>query len=329
MAKLRLTLACGDYDRTRALITGEIEPEGIDLNVVSPHPPGQMFWRMMRHAEFDASELSLSNFLIAVSRDDRRFVGLPIFTYRAFRHSMIWVNEDVIREPQDLVGKRVGIPEYAVTALLFLRGVLQDDYGVAPESIYWFRGRAERVELNLPKELSIEDVPQTASLDGMLEEGQLDAMASFSTPRAVKVGTPRVGRLFPNVRDVEGGYYRRTGIYPIMHLIVVRRDIYEENRWIAPSLMKAFEAAKQRCYDMAHSDSFAVSTSLTPWLRSHAEEAQQVFGGDLYPYGVEQNLPTLEAALRYSYEQHLSERRMEVDGSELFAPEALDMFGGH
>jgi 4,5-dihydroxyphthalate decarboxylase len=325
MAKLRLNLACSEYDRTRALTDGTVVPEGIELNFIQSPNPAETFWRMLRHAEFDASELSLSNYMMGLARGDTRFIGIPVFTYRLFRHSMLWVNDDSgIREPKDLIGKRVGIPEYAVTAMLFARGMLQHEYGILPKDIHWFRSRTERVALSLPSDVRIEQMPPDQTLDGMLERGELDAIAAFSTPRAARSESARVRRLFPNAREVEADYYRRTRIFPIMHMIVLRRDIYERNQWAAQSLVKAFQAAKELCYEGADRDVMAASSSLTPWLRHHWEETQQVFGGDIYPYGVKENLPTLEAATLYSYEQHLSARRLTVE--ELFAPETLDAF---
>jgi 4,5-dihydroxyphthalate decarboxylase len=325
MTKLRLNLACGAYDRTRALADGTVVPDGIDLNFIVSRDPAETFWRMLRHTEFDASELSLSNYMMGLVRGDTRFIGIPVFPYRLFRHSMLWVNNDAgIHEPKDLSGKRVGIPEYAVTAMVFLRGMLQHEYGILPGDIHWFRSRTERVALNLPSGVRIEQMLPHQTLDELLEQGELDGVASFSTPRAAKNESARVRRLFSNAREVEADYYRRTRIFPIMHVIVLRRDIYERNQWAAQSLAQAFQASKEYCYAGANRDAVAAASSLDPWLRYHWEETQQVFGDDAYPYGVRDNLPTLEAATLYSHEQHLSERRLTVE--ELFAPETLDAF---
>jgi 4,5-dihydroxyphthalate decarboxylase len=322
LTKLRIALACGAYDRTQALADGLVDVEGIDLNYIPLHPV-PTFQRMLQHSEFDASEMSLSNFLMLLSRGDDRFVGIPAFTYRQFRHSLIWLNpKSGIREPKDLAGKRIGIPDYSVTALLFLRGLLQHEYGVRAESINWVRVWPERVKLDLPPEIRIEDAPGE-SLERLLDQNVVDAVASFQVPRPVTPGAPQPLRLFPNTMQVEADYYRKTGIFPIMHLIVVKRELYEKDRWIAASLMKAFQASKRKCYEMLDEDSFAAATSVTPWLRAHAEAAQEVFHGDLYPYGVKPNLPTLEAATTYSFEQHLSKRKIAVGDGELFAPETL------
>jgi 4,5-dihydroxyphthalate decarboxylase len=224
---------------------------------------------------------------------------------------MIWVNTDSgIRQPKDLIGKRVGIPEYATTALLFVRGMLQDEYGVRPEQIEWFRGREERVELDLPSNVVVNDAGSDRALETMLEEGNLDANIS------------PVARLFPNVREAEADYYRRTRIFPIMHLIVIKREIYERHPWAAMSLVRAFQAAKERCYQRAKQ--YSVLYSITPWMRLEIEESEKIFGKDPYPYGVYPNLQTLEAATRFSYEQALSKRKVEID--ELFSKETIDEF---
>jgi 4,5-dihydroxyphthalate decarboxylase len=323
MANLQLSFACSDYDRTRALANGAVVPEGIDLQLIRSPEPAEIFRRMLHDAEFDVSEMSLSNYIMGLARGDTRFVGLPVFPYRAFRHSMLWVNDrSGIREPGDLRGKRVGIPDYAVTALLYARGMLQHEYGVLPSDVHWFRGRTERVALDLPSDVRIEQLPPDASLEELLERGELDAIASFTTPRAAGNRSGPVRRLFSSAREVEADYYRRTRIFPIMHLIVLRRDIYERAPWVARSLLNAFQAAKEWCYQDLERDVMADSVVLTPWLRHHWEEARAVFGGEIYPNGVAENLPTLEAAMRFSYEQHLSARQLSVE--ELFAAETLD-----
>ncbi|MBI4494460.1 MAG: ABC transporter substrate-binding protein [Chloroflexi bacterium] len=325
MGKLAITLACGDYDRTHALADGSVEPEGVDLNYLPVSPPGEIFWRMLRHEEFDASELSLSNYTMGLARGDTRFVALPVFPYRTFRHSSIWINTEAgIREPRDLIGKRVGCPEYAMTALLFIRGLLQHEYDVPPEAMRWFRARTERVELNLPPGVHIQDLDGGQSLDSRLERGELDAATSASMLPGFLKGSPRIQRLFPNAREVEAEYYRRTRIFPIMHIVAIRRAVYERNRWLARSLAKAFQAAKERADESARRH--ISGTCSLPWAALEYEHSQQVFGGDPYPYGVEPNLPTLEAATLYSYEQGLSPRRVAVE--ELFVPEAVDVFGG-
>jgi 4,5-dihydroxyphthalate decarboxylase len=274
---------------------------------------------MLQFEEFDASEMSLSNYIMGLARDDRRFVGIPVFPYRAFRHAMIWVNASSgIREPRDLSGKRVGIPEYATTALLFVRGMLQHEYGVTPQEISWFRGRKERVALDLPSSVVLHDVGSDQALEVMLQEGKLDAVAMFKPPRVD--GIAKVTRLFSDVRQVEADYFCRTGIFPIMHLIVIKRKIYEEHPWVAMSLVRAFQAAKEHCFQSARQ--YSVLYSITPWMRLEMEESEKIIGKDPYPYGVPANVPTLQAATEFSYEQRLSKRQVEID--QLFARETID-----
>jgi 4,5-dihydroxyphthalate decarboxylase len=319
-----VTLACGDYDRTRALTTGEVEPVGVKVEHVRVHEPGQLFRRLLDGDPIDVSELSMANYLAMVSRDDFRFLAIPVFTYRAFRHSMLWVRRDAgIDSPQGLAGRRVGIPEYGLTALLYLRGMLSDDHGVRPKDIAWVRVRAERLDLSVPSDVTIEDAPSGTTLDQLIAGGNVDAVASFTRPEHEGRPNGDVRRLFDDVIAVEGDYYRRTGVFPIMHLVVIRRDLATRHPWLAASLLDAFERAKAHCYEMANHDYFAVSTSLTPWLRIHAEQAAEIIGGDLYPYGVQANLPTLEAAARYADEQHITSRRVDLDDARVFDREAM------
>ncbi|MBM2809849.1 MAG: 4,5-dihydroxyphthalate decarboxylase [Chloroflexi bacterium] len=319
--KLSLTLACGDYDRTHALLDRSIEPEGIDLNYLPINPPGEIFWRMLRHAEFDASELSLSAYILGIARGDTRFVGIPVFPLRIFRHSFIWVNPDAgIQEPGDLKGKRFAIPEYHMTAMLFIRGMLQDDFGVRARDVTWFRNRVERVSIDLPPEIRVEDIGPNRKLNDMIERGEIDAVGGTRPPTGLSDAL-KMQRLFLNPREEEIAFYRRTHIFPIMHIVAIRREIYERHPWVAESLAKAFRDAKERAYERMKEVSGLVSL---PWLDQDIEDERRVFGGDPYPYGVEPNRPTLEAATRYSYEQGLSKRIVPIE--ELFAAESLDRY---
>lgn len=315
-----ITLACQDYGHTRALVDGAVPVEGFELKVVTISPPSQIFLRMLNKEEFDASEMSLSNYMIALGHEDRRFVAVPVFPSRVFRHSYIWVNTNAgIREPKDLVGKRVGIADYSMTALLFVRGMLKHEYHVLSEDIHWFRRRSEHVPIQAPANLRIDNIEKGQTLDALLEEGKLDAVAVTSPPRSFKSGSSLVRRLFPDVKRTESEYYLRTKIFPIMHLVVIRRELYEKSPFIATALTNAFQQAKQQAYDRLDRDLLPV-----PWMNLDLEYAQQVMGKDLYPYGVKQNIPTLEAATLYSYEQGLTPRQLAV--GELFAPETLDLF---
>jgi len=322
MSGSKITLACQNYDHTRALVDGTVPVEGFDLRVMTLSPPSQIFLRMLNKEEFDASEMSLSNYMIALAHGDRRFVAIPVFPSRVFRHSYIWINANAaIREPRDLIGKRVGIADYSMTALLFVRGMLKHQYGVLPEDIHWFRRRSEHVSIKAPATLRIDDIEKGQTLDDLLEEGKLDGVAVTSPPRAFKNRSNLVRRLFPDPRKVEADYYRQTKIYPIMHLMVVRRAVYEKNPDTVTALVTAFEKSKQQAYERLEERLLPM-----PWVNLDLEYAQQVIGDDLYPYGVQRNQPTLEAATLYSYEQGLTDRKFEV--SELFTPETLDLLSG-
>jgi 4,5-dihydroxyphthalate decarboxylase len=320
MAKLALTLACQDYDHTRALADGTIGVQGVDLKVVNISPPSQIFLRMLNQEEFDISEMSLSNYMIALSHDDRRFIALPVFPSRVFRHSYVWINtQSGIDKPQDLKAKRVGIADYAMTALLFTRGFLTHQYGVRPQDIHWFRRRREHVSIAAPAGIRIDNIGQGETLDDLLEQGQLDAVALTQPPRGFVQGAANIRRLFIDARAIEAEYYRQTKIFPIMHTVVMRRAVYEKQPALAPALAQAFYAAKEKSYERLEENAFAL-----PWLNLDLEFARAVMGRDIYAYGVKASLPTLEAATLYAYEQGLTRRELEVN--ELFAPETLDLF---
>jgi len=321
MAEPTITLAFQDYDHTRALVDGAVRVEGFALKVITLSPPSQIFLRMLNEEEFDVSEMSLSNYMIALGHGDNRFVAIPVFPSRVFRHSYIWVNAKAgIREPRHLIGKRVGIADYSMTALLFIRGMLKHEYNVLPEDIHWFRRRSEHVSIKTPATLRIDSIEKGQTLDGLLEEGKLDAVAVTSPPQGFTSGSPLVRRLFPDARQVEAEYYRRTKIFPIMHLVLLRRALYEKNPLIVTALANAFQMAKLKAHDR-----LMEGLTPTPWMNLDLEYAQQVMGAEIYPYGVKANLPTLEAATLYSYEQGLTAQKFEV--CELFAPETLDLFG--
>ena len=321
MSGSTITLACQDYDHIQALRDSALAVEGFELKLICISPPSQIFLRMLHDEEFDASEMSLSNYIIALGRGDKRFVAIPVFPSRAFRHSYIWINVNSgIREPGDLIEKRVGIADYSMTALLFIRGMLQHQYGVSPQDIHWFRRRSEHLSIKTPPNVRIDSIEKDQTLDSLLESGGLDAVAVTQPPRGFKNGSSLIQRLFPNARDVEAAYYHQTKIFPIMHLVVIRRAVYERHLQLAIALANAFEKAKQRAYERFREGLYPL-----PWLNLDLEHARVVMGEDIYSYGVKRNLPTLEAATLYSYEQGFTDRRLEV--GELFAPETLDLFG--
>ncbi|MBM3488295.1 MAG: ABC transporter substrate-binding protein [Alphaproteobacteria bacterium] len=316
MTRLRLTLACGPYDRTQALIDGTIRPEGIDLVYVALQP-AEIFWRQLQYDEFDACEMSLSNYTMLASGDDPPYVAIPVFPSRVFRHGYFFVNtEKGIRSPADLVGKRGGVPEYSMTAAVYMRGLLQHEYGVRPDQISWLQGRADRIKLALPAGVRLEQAPPGTELGDLLEQGELDFLITANNPLSFRRGSPKVARLFPDYVEREKAYYRKTRIYPIMHTVVIKRAILERDPWVALSLYKAFVAAKERAFAMLmEAGSPKVSSA---WLQPLLEEERRIFGPDWYAYGIEANRPTLEALLQYADEHGLTRRRLTPEA--LFAP---------
>ncbi|WP_293902241.1 ABC transporter substrate-binding protein [Phenylobacterium sp.] len=328
MSKLRLTLACWDYDRTRALADGRVTPEGIDLNLIPLHVE-ETFFRMLRNREFDAAEMSLSSYSVSLMRDDPAFIAIPVFPSRFFRHSCIFVSaKSGIREPKDLIGKRFGVPEYQMTAPVWIRGILSDEYGVDPASVTYMTGgeeepgREEKLKLNLPERFKVVPIGPGQTLSQMLADGEIDALHTARTPSTFYSRPDDVKRLFPDFVPVEKAYFRRTGIFPIMHVIAIRRSLYEANRWIAQSLLKAFQAAQQVTYDNLAVTS--AMTSMLPWQLAAVEEARAELGDDWWPYGFAKNRATLDTFLRYHHEQGLSSRRLQPE--ELFAPETFEAF---
>jgi 4,5-dihydroxyphthalate decarboxylase len=319
MANLRLTLACGPYDRTQALRDGTIRPEGIDLNYVTLQP-AEIFWRMLQYREFDASELSLSNYTTLVSGGSAPFVAIPAFPSRVFRHGYFFINtEKGIRGPADLRGKRGGVPEYSMTAAVYMRGLLQHEYGVKPPDVEWVQGRADRLGHALPKDIRLTQAPAGTELGDLLERGEIDFLMTANNPLSFRRGSPKVARLFPDYGAVEKDYYRRTKIYPIMHTIAIRRDVYDRDPWVALSLYKALCRAKDYSYHLLE-ETGSPKASLA-WLQPLLEEEQEIIGRDWFPYGIEQNRPSLEALLQYAHEQGLTGRRVAIE--ELFAPSTM------
>ena len=328
MSKLRLTLACWDYDRTRALADGRVAPEGIDLNLVPLHVE-ETFFRMLRNREFDAAEMSLSSYSVSLMREDPAFIAIPVFPSRFFRHSCIFISaKSGIREPKDLIGKRVGVPEYQMTAPVWIRGILSDEYGVEASSVRYFTGgeeepgRDEKLKLDLPPKFSVTPIGPGQTLSAMLADGEIDALQTARTPSTFYSRPDDVKRLFPDFVPVEIDYFRRTGLFPIMHVIAIRRDVYEANRWIAQSLFKAFVAAQAIAYDNLKVTS--AMTSMLPWQVAAVEQAVAELGADWWPYGFAKNRAVLDTFLRYHNEQGLSRRRLQPE--ELFAPETFEAF---
>jgi 4,5-dihydroxyphthalate decarboxylase len=318
---LPLAIACGNYDRTRPLFDGRVLIEGCDPTFL-PQPPEEIFFRAFVHEEFDVSELSLSSYTMRRSKGDCPYLGIPVFISRTFRHSAVYVRTDRdIDRPEDLRGRLVGIPEYQQTAAVWVRGLLQDDYGVAPRDLRWVSGgmempgRVEKVQFTLPAGVSLDVAPDGKTLSGMLEAGELDALIAPRAPSCFTRGVPQVGRLFANFGADEEEYYRRTGIFPIMHIVGIKTALAARHPWLPATIYKAFSAAKDIAV-AALSDPNALSVSL-PSLTWNAEQAKALMGQDFWSYGLDGNAETLEVFLRYHFEQGLSPRRLTP--SELFA----------
>jgi 4,5-dihydroxyphthalate decarboxylase len=323
-----LTVACWDYDRTRALADGRVRPDGIDLTCLEL-PVEETFFRMLRHREFDVAEMSLSSYVVSCFAPDPPFIALPIFPSRYFRHSCIYLHAGSgIREPRDLIGRRVGTPEYQMTAPVWIRGLLSDEYGVPVDGVTYVCGgleepnRPEKLALTLPASIRLERIGPDRTLAAMLAAGEIDALHTAREPSSFRVGDGRVTRLFADFAAVERDYYRRTRIFPIMHTVVLRRDVYARHPWIAQSLCKAFAAAQALAYaDLAQTAALKV---MLPWLPAHLEETRREMGPDFWAYGLPANRDTLATFLRYSHEQGLSPRRLTPE--QLFAPETLESF---
>ena len=326
MSKLRLTLACWNYDRVRALADGRVEPEGIDLNFLDL-PVEETFFRMLRNREFDVAELSLSSYTVSLFRETKPFVSIPVYPSRSFRHSGIFVSANSgIREPRDVIGKRSASPEFQLTAPVWSRGILQDEYGVAIDACeHWTGGqeqpgRDEKQKLDLP--FSLHPIGPDKTLSQMIATGEIDVLHSPRMPSTLHTRPDRVKRLFENYVDVEREYYRRTRIFPIMHVIAIRREVYEANRWIAMSLYKAFVEAQRICYRELYET--AALRNMLPWMIAEIEWLKREMGDDWWPYGYAQNRHVLDTFLRYHFEQGLSKRRVQPE--ELFVPETMEAF---
>jgi 4,5-dihydroxyphthalate decarboxylase len=327
MSKLKLTFGCWNYDRTRAVMDDTVRPDGIELNSLTM-PVEETFFRMLRHREFDVAEMSLSSYVVSLFKDPKPFVAIPVFPSRFFRHSSIYVSaQSGIRQPEDLIGKRVGNPEYQMTAPVWIRGILSDHYGVPVDGVTYVTGgeeepgRPEKLKLDLPANIVVERIGEHQTLAQMLADGEIDALYTARKPSSFN-GDGRVRRLFEDFVTVEREYYRSTGLFPIMHTVAIRRELYDQNRWVAQSLFKAFIEAQRLTYqDLGET---AALKAMLPWLHAHVEEARREMGEDFWPYGFDKNRRTLETFLRYHHEQGLSKRRLEPE--ELFAPETLEAF---
>lgn len=322
--KIHLSMALGAYEHVRDVTDGTVPIQGVELTTLQL-PPEQIFYRFIRHQEWDVSEISFAKAISFASQNDPRFVLLPVFPSRVFRHSSIYVRRELgLTRPEDLAGLRIGVPEWAQTAAVYTRGMLVHEHGLDLRSVQWFQagvneaGRAEKTALKLPEGLSCTAVPQS-SLSAMLVEGKLDAVLSARPPRAFLEQPDRVTRLFVDSHAAEAAYFKKTGIFPIMHVLAIRREKYEQHRWLAKNLFDAFDAAKNRSLQRALD--VTASHFVLPWVSNRAREAQAMLGNDFWPYGVAPNRVTLDAFCQYAYEQGVAHRL--IRSEELFAPETL------
>ncbi len=316
MSKLRLSLACGAYDLVRPLIEGVVVPPGMDLNVLTMASP-ERHGRMLRHEEFDVCELSLVAYLVA--RDQgRSFTAIPVFPHRRFRHSYMVKRADCgIEKAADLNGKRVGLDTLQNSAGLWMRGILQDHYGVDLKSIEWWCQEEEDIPFEPAKWMRVKRVPKGKNIDQMLLAGELEGALYPETLPSIRNSSPKAGLLFPNHKEAEIDYYKKSGIFPIMHTVVIKNKILEEEPWVAVSLLQAFQQAKKSCYrSMKDPRNFALV-----WVKELMLEQESIFGLDPWPYNLEDNRTALEAVVRYEYDQGMIKKKTKIE--DLFFPASL------
>ena len=328
MARVPLTIACWDYDRTRALMDGRVGVEGCDVTYL-PLSPEEVFFRAFRHHEFDVTELSFSTYMMTRARGTCPYLAIPVFVSRAFRHSAIYIRTDRgIARPEDLKGRKVGVPEYQVTAALWVRGMLKDEYGVDPADIDWYSGgveepgRHEKADLKLPPGVRLTPISAGHTLGAMLAAGEIDALVAPRAPSCFSRRAPHIGRLFADFRAAEKAYWKKTGIFPIMHVVGIRESLIERYPWLPASVFKAFTQAKALALPELHQ--VAALKYMLPWVAAEVEETEAMMGAEFWPYGIDANKPTLDAIIRYSYEQGLSGRPLSP--KELFAPSTFEQF---
>ena len=318
---VRISLACWDYDRTRGILEGRIRPEGLTVDYIAL-PPEETFFRMARFREFDVSELSLSSYVVSRRRPDPPFVAIPVFPSRSFRHSGIYVRPGgEIGRPEDLRGKRVGVAEYQLTANVWIRGILAEHHGLPVRDVTYVTGgledprRVEKLELELPESIRVDVAPEGTTLSELLARGELAAIYSPRAPSGA-------GRLFADFPTVERAYFETTGIFPIMHVLAIRSEVYDANRWIARSLFKAFSHARDEAIAALH-ETAGLKVSL-PWTLAHADDARRLLGEDWWSYGVDPNRHVLAKFLEYAVDQGLA--GADQTAESLFAPETLEEF---
>jgi 4,5-dihydroxyphthalate decarboxylase len=327
MSKLNLSIAVRDYDRTRPLTDGTVQIDGVDP-VFMALDPEEIFFRAFRHAEFDVCELSLSSSTVKTAQGDFAYVGVPAFVSRAFRHTSIYVRTDRVKKPADLKGRKVGLAEYQLTANVWARALLEDEYGVKPSDIHWIRGgleeagRVEKIAIKLPSEVKLDAAPEGKTLNAMLEAGEIDAFIGPRTPSCFEQGKPNVGWLFPDPMAAAKDYFRKTGNFPIMHMIGVRRTLVTQHPWLPAAVLKAFTRAKAICIALLEETSASKVT--LPFMEEQVKAARELMGADFWPYGIPANRQQLEYFLAQHHKQGLSSRQVAVE--ELFHPTTFEAY---
>lgn len=328
MSKMQLSIAIGDYDRNRPLLDGRVQIDGVDP-VFMTLSPEEIFFRAFRHQAFDVCEVSFGSYVISVDKGDPHYIAIPAFLSRAFRHTSILIRTDKgIDKPEDLKGRRIGVAEYQLSANVWARALLEDEYGVKPSDIQWVRGgmeqagRPEKIKLELPPDVRIEDAPGDRSLNRMLMDGDIDGFIGPRTLSCFDRGHPDVGRLFSDSAATAADYYRRTGIFPIMHLVGVRRGLADRHPWLPSALFKAFSASKRIALEHL-SDTSATKVTL-PFVEEQLERARKLLGEDFWSYGVPPNRQVLDTFLDHHHHQGLSSRRIGIE--ELFHPSTLESY---
>jgi 4,5-dihydroxyphthalate decarboxylase len=325
MSKLKLSVAIGPYDRMRPLFDGEVQIDGVDAQFMALEPE-EIFFRAFRHGDFDICEVSMSSYSVKTAAGACPYIAVPVFPSRAFRHTSIYVRTDRIKSPADLKGKRIGVPEYQLTANVWCRLVLEQDFGIKPSDVTWVRGgyeetgRIEKISLNLPADVHLEDAPADTTISRMLASGEVDAVIGPRAPSCFTAGAPNVGYLFPDPQAAAKEWYGRTRIFPIMHMLGIRRDVAEAHPWLPYAVMKAFEQSKAIALERL-TDTSATKVTL-PFVEEQLTAARALMGDDFWSYGIESNRHTLDVFLERHYAEGLSSRRLTPE--ELFHPASLE-----
>jgi 4,5-dihydroxyphthalate decarboxylase len=327
MSKLKLSVAVGPYDRTRALVDGSVEIDGVEA-VCMTLPPEEIFFRAFRQEAFDICECSLSSFTVKTAAGTSPYVGVPAFVSRMFRHTAMYARKDRIKRPEDLKGKRVGLPEYQLTANVWARAILEEDHGVKPSDVIWVRGgiedadRPEKIALNLPKDVRLEDAPDGKTISTLLDEGAIEGFIAPRPPGGAAARNPNIGWLFDDPVAAAKDYFARTRVFPIMHLVGIRRALVDEHPWLPMAVLRGFEAAKAKALELLF-DTSATKVTM-PFVEERLKEARELMGRDFWAYGLEPNRKTLETFLRHHHAQGLSSRL--VTPEELFHPSTHETF---